>query len=53
MTRILLFAGAAVGSWLGWMAGAWVGVMTAIILSGGGGVLGILGTWKLCRRWLD
>jgi hypothetical protein len=53
MTRILLFTGATLGGWLGWMLGEQVGLMTAVILGGVGSVLGILGTWKLYRRWLD
>lgn len=41
MEKLLVILGAVIGSWLGWWAGAHVGLMTAWILSVAGLGLGL------------
>ena len=54
MTRLLVFVGMTVGSWIGWEIGEKVeGVMTALILSGVLGAVGVYAGWKAAREWMD
>ena len=41
MKRLLDLVGLSIGGWLGWMAGAWVSIFTAFILSVVGTGLGL------------
>lgn len=53
MSRILIFGGMTLGSWIGWMAGERMeGVTTALVLSGVLACAGAYGGWKAAREWL-
>ena len=52
MKRLLDMVGLSVGGWLGWMAGAWVSIFTAFILSVVGTGLGLYLTRRLTRNLL-
>lgn len=41
MNAFFAFLGATIGGWIGWAAGAHVGVMTAYMLSVGGTAVGV------------
>ncbi len=52
MSKLLVFFGAIVGSWLGWWLGGLVGVMTAFLLSVVGTAGGVyFGRW-IARQYL-
>ena len=54
MTRLLIFVGMTAGSWIGWEIGERIeGLMTALILSGVLGVVGVYAGWKAAQRWAD
>ena len=54
MTRLLIFVGMTIGSWVGWAIGEKIeGLMTALILSGVLGGVGAYGGWKATREWMD
>ncbi len=52
MKRLLDMVGLSVGGWFGWMAGAWVSIFTAFILSVVGTGLGLYLTRRLTRNLL-
>ena len=52
MKRLLDMVGLSIGGWLGWMAGAWVSIFTAFILSVVGTGLGLYLTRRLTRNLL-
>jgi hypothetical protein len=47
MSKVMVFIGATAGGWIGWFAGAYVGTMTAFMLSMVGTGVGIY----VARRW--
>jgi hypothetical protein len=51
--KLLVLVGATLGSYAGWAAGAWVGTMTAFILSVVGTGFGMYAGAKLAGRLLD
>ena len=53
MTRLVILVFSVLGSWGGWALGERVGLMTAVTLSGPGGVLGVYLGWRAARDWLD
>ena len=53
MKRILVFFGMSAGSWVGWWLGNFVGLTTALVLSGIGGVVGVFVTIKLGQAYLE
>ena len=53
MTRILIFLGATLGSWIGWEIGDRWGLMTATVLSGILGCVGVYAGWRAAREWVD
>ena len=52
MKRLLDVTGMSAGGWLGWMAGAWIGIFTAFLFGMIGTGLGLYFTRKLVRGWL-
>ena len=53
MQKFFIFIGMTLGSWIGWAVGEHWGMMTATILSGILGCVGIYGGWKAAREWLE
>jgi uncharacterized membrane protein SpoIIM required for sporulation len=53
MNKLCIFIGITVFSWIGWWAGAYIGIMTAFILSGVGSVLGVYIGWRINRDHLS
>ena len=51
MGKVLAFVGATVGGWLGWAAGAWIGTMTAFMVSMLGTGIGIYVGRRVARNW--
>ena len=49
MKRILDLFGMSIGGWAGWMAGAWISVFTAFIVSVIGTGLGLYATRRLTK----
>lgn len=53
MRKLCILVGATVLGWVGWWLGAFVGLMTAFILSGIGSMLGVYAGWRIHRDYLD
>ena len=51
MNRLCTFAGAILGSYLGWFVGLRIGIGTAIVLSGLASLAGVVAGWKLAQRF--
>jgi len=52
MKRLLDLVGMTAGGWLGWMAGAWISIFTAFIISMIGTGFGLYVTRRLVRGYL-
>jgi hypothetical protein len=50
--KLCIFVGLNVGSYIGWVLGEHVGLMTAFLVSGLGSVLGVYAGWKVAREYL-
>jgi hypothetical protein len=50
--RLLDLVGMTAGGWLGWMAGAWLSIFTAFIISVIGTGVGLYATRRFARGWL-
>ena len=53
MTRLVILVFSALGSWGGGALGESVGLMTAVAISGVGGVLGVYAGWRIARDYLE
>ena len=53
MRKLCILIGVTVLGWVGWWLGAFVGLMTAFILSGIGSILGVYVGWRIHRDYLD
>jgi hypothetical protein len=53
MKKVLVLTGSTLGSYLGWWAGAPIGMVTAFMLSMVGLGLGMYAGNRLCARLLD
>lgn len=53
MKGLVYFLATSAGGALGWWAGAFVGIGTALVLSALGSCLGVVAAWKLMREFLD
>ncbi len=52
MTKLFVFIGATIGGWLGWAAGAPVGIFTAFAVSMVGTGVGMYYGKKAAQNWL-
>ena len=52
MKRLLDLVAMTVGGWLGWVAGAWISIFTAFIVSMVGTGLGLYASRRLYKRLL-
>jgi len=52
VNKFCIFVGMTVFGWLGWWLGEQVGLMTALLLSGGGSLLGVYLGWRVWRDYL-
>ena len=50
--KLCIFIGVNVGGMVGWSLGEYVGIMTAILASGVGSVLGVYAGWRVAREYL-
>jgi hypothetical protein len=50
--KLCIFVGLNIGSYIGWVLGEHVGLMTAFLVSGLGSVLGVYAGWKVAREYL-
>ena len=50
--KLCIFIGVNVGGMVGWWLGEHIGLMTAVLVSGLGSVLGVYGGWRVAREYL-
>lgn len=53
MTKLIYLTMTSIGAALGWWAGAFVGIGTAMALSTVGSCVGVYAAWRLIRDVLD
>src|SRR3954467_2485328 len=51
--KTCIFIGMTIGSALGWWLGEFIGLMTAVLVSGVGGVLGVYYGWRFGRNYFE
>jgi hypothetical protein len=47
--KTCIWVGMTIGSSIGWWLGDYVGIMTALLVSGIGGIAGVYGGWRFAR----
>jgi uncharacterized membrane protein YfcA len=50
--KLCIFIGANAGGMAGWWLGDHVGIMTAVVASGIGSILGVYAGWRVAREYL-
>ncbi len=50
--KLCIFVGMNIGAAVGWWLGEYIGIMTALLVSGVGGIAGVYGGWKVARDYL-
>ena len=53
MRKIVMMVSVTLFSWLGWMLGEDIGMMTAYILSSVGSLIGVVAGWWVNKNWLS
>ncbi len=53
MSKLCILLGMTLVGWLGWWLGAKIGIMTALLLSGAGNIIGIYIGWRIYHDYLE
>ncbi len=53
MKKLCIFLGMTVFGWLGWWAGAKIGLVTAYVLSGIASMVGVYAGWRINRDYCE